>query len=316
MKTSIPSLGLALLIAGPVLFAQAPAPAAPAAAQEFKAGEPLGAVSEAGKPTPMTSNVKVYGSFRWAESVTYDSQRNLLIVMNAGIAQNLQENDGYVSLLNPDGSVHTTKWIGNTRDGLTLNQPLGSALLGNTLYAADIDTVRTFDRATGKPGRAVTIPGATLLNGIAVAADGTVYVSNTRPASTVFKITPAGVASTFVTGAPLAEPNGVAIDQKGNVVVVNMANKNILTFAPDGKLLTTEESFESGNDGLVILKDGTKYISSVRYGSVSQLRPGQPLKVIAAGIPTAASMGYDSKQHQLIIPMNNHNALAFIKLTD
>jgi hypothetical protein len=27
-------------------------------------------------------------------------------------------------------------------------------------------------------------------------------------------------------------------------------------------------------------------------------------------------MGYDPKQKQLMIPMNNNNALAFIKLTD
>lgn len=313
MKTSVSFLALALLTAGPAMSAQAPAPAA---AQEFRAGEPLGTVSEAGKPTPMTSNVKVYGSFRWAESVTHDPERNLLIVMNAGVAQNVQENDGYVSLLHPDGSVHTAKWIGNTRDGLTLNQPLGSALVGNTLYAADINTVRTFDRLTGKPGRAVEIPGATFLNGIAVAADGTVYVSNTRPTSVVYKITPAGVPSTFASGPQLSEPNGVALDQNGNVVVVNLGNKNILTYAPDGKLLQTDEAYESGNDGLVILKDGTKYISSVRFGSVTRIRPGQKPTLIAAGIPSAASMGYDAKQNQLVIPMNNNNALAFIKLTD
>jgi hypothetical protein len=64
------------------------------------------------------------------------------------------------------------------------------------------------------------------------------------------------------------------------------------------------------------LPDGTKFVSSVRFGSVSQIRPGQPAEVIAAGIPSAASMGYDPKQKRLIIPMNNNNALAFIKLTD
>ena len=34
----------------------------------------------------------------------------------------------------------------------------------------------------------------------------------------------------------------------------------------------------------------------------------------AEGIPSAASMCYDSKQRQLVIPMNTHNALAFIRL--
>src|SRR6478609_6420792 len=77
--------------------------------KEFQAGQPLGAVNEAGQFVKMTENVKVYGSFRFAESCTYDSTRNLIVVMNAGVAQTQEPNDGYVSLLNPDGTVHTTK---------------------------------------------------------------------------------------------------------------------------------------------------------------------------------------------------------------
>lgn len=286
------------------------------APKEFKAGEPLSAVNEAGQTVPISSNVKVYGSFRFAESCVHDPIKNLIVVMNAGVPQDQQENDGYVSLLNPDGTVHTTKWIGATRDGLTLNHPLGSAILGRVLYTADIDTVRTFDLDSGKPLQAFQVPGSTFLNGIGVAADGTIYVSNTRPESRLYKITAAGEASLFLEGEPLVQPNGVAIDNDGNVVVVNVGNNEVLTFSPDGKLIRTEHAAESGSDGLVILKDGAKYVSSVRYGSVSRIRPGQRAEVIASGIPSAASMGYDSIQHQLIIPMNPHNAVAIIKLTD
>lgn len=284
--------------------------------KEFQAGKPLGAVNEAGKFVPITSNVKVYGSFRFAESCTYDPTRNLIVVMNAGISQDLQKNDGFVSLLNPDGSVHTVKWIGATRDGLTLNHPLGSAILGGTLYTADIDVVRTFDLATGRPGTDYPVPGATFLNGIGVAKDGTIYVSNTRPPESVFKITAKGEVSKFIEGKPLALPNGVAIDPEGNIVVVNVGDNAVMTFNPEGKLIRTEHAAEGGNDGLIILDNGTKYVSSVRFGSVSEIRPGQPAKVIAAGIPSAASMGYDSKQKQLIIPMNDNNAVAFIKLPE
>jgi len=283
---------------------------------EFRAGEPLGTINESGVKTPITSNVKVFGSFHFAESCTYDPERNLIVVMNAGNPQNLQKNDGYVSLINPDGSVHTSKWIGATRDGLTLNHPLGSAIQGKTLYAADIDVVRTFDLSTGKPGREFPIKGATILNGIGVAKDGTIYVSNTRNPECIYKVTADGAVSTFVEGKPLNLPNGVAIDNDGNIVSVNVGDTAVLTFSPQGKLIRTENTVESGNDGLVILKDGTKYISSVKYGSVSRIRPGEKAKVIAAGIPYAASMGYDSRQHQLIIPMNPNNALAFIKLKD
>lgn len=285
--------------------------------KEFQAGKPLGSVNEAGEFVSISKNVKVYGSFRFAESCVYDPARNLIVVMNAGVPQTQEENDGYVSLLNPDGSVHTAKWIGATRDGLTLNHPLGSAIHKGTLYTADMDVVRTFDLATGKPGRAYPVEGATFLNGIAVAGDGTIFVSNTRPESRVFKITASGEVSKFVDGKPLEAPNGVAIDPEGNVVVVNVGNNHVMTFeAASGKLLRTEHAVEGGNDGIVIMADGTKYVSSVRFGSVSRIRPGQPATIIASGIPSAASMGYDSKQNQLVIPMNNNNAVAFIKLDD
>ena len=46
----------------------------------------------------------------------------------------------------------------------------------------------------------------------------------------------------------------------------------------------------------------------------SDLPQQEKAEVIAEGIPSAASMCYDSKQNQLVIPMNPNNALAFIPL--
>jgi hypothetical protein len=304
-------LALALAAALISMNAAAQAPAADAAPKPFAAGTPLSATNEAGVVTPMSANVKVYGSFRFSESCTFDPERNLILAMNAGIADVA---DGYVSLVNPDGSVHTSKWIGATRDGLELNQPLGSAISNGVLYTVDGIILRSFDLATGKPLKSVEVTGATFLNGIGVTADGTAYISNTRPPERIMKVTAAGEVSVFVDGAPLATPNGVAIDGDGNIVVVNIASNAVLTFNPAGELILTENSVEAGNDGLVIAEDGTKYTSSVRYGSVSRIRKGQPAEVIASGIPSAASMCYDSVQKQLIIPMNPNDALAFIKL--
>lgn len=302
--------GMLTLAASTAAVAQQPA----ASNAPFAAGGPLGTINEAGVATPMSSNVKVYGSFRTAESCTFDPERNLILAMNNGIPQNLQENDGFVSLINPDGSVHTSKWIGATRDGLTLNQPLGSAINNGVLYAVDINTVRMFDLATGTPMGAVEVPEATGLNGVGVAPDGTVYASNTGGTQRIYKVTPNGETSVFAEGAPLAAPNGVAIDNDGNIVVVNVGDNAVITFNPAGEVVMTEHAAEGGNDGVVIMEDGTKYVSSVRYGSVSRIRPGQAAEVIATGIPSAASMCYDSVQNQLVIPMNQNNALAFIPL--
>jgi WD40 repeat protein len=286
----------------------------PAAAQEFATGEPIGALNEAGLWQPMSDNVTVYGSFHFSESCTFDSNKNLILAMNTGNRGDPSENDGFVSLINPDGSVHTPKWIGATRDGLELYDPLGSAISNGVLYTVDSGHVRLFDLETGQPLRSIPVPGSTLLNGIAVADDGTVYASNTRNLEQIWKVTADGEVSVFAEDAPLAAPNGVAIDQDGNIVVVNVGDNAIITYNQDGAVIRNEHSVEGGNDGIVIAADGTKYVSSVRYGSVSRIRPGQEAEVIASGIPSAASMCYDSTQNQLVIPLNSNYALAFVRV--
>ena len=286
----------------------------PAVAQDFSTGEPIGANNEAGVWQPMSDNVTVYGSFHFSESCTFDPNKNLILAMNTGNRGDAADNDGFVSLINPDGSVHTPKWIGATRDGLELHDPLGSAVSNGVLYTVDSGYVRLFDLETGRPLRSIAVPESTILNGIAVADDGTVYASNTRNPEQIWKVTADGEVSVFAEGAPLTAPNGVAIDLDGNIVVVNVGDNAIITYNQDGTVVRIEHSVEGGNDGIVVTADGTKYASSVRYGSVSRIQPGQEAEVIASGIPSAASMCYDSTQNQLVIPLNSNYALAFVRL--
>jgi len=305
MKHSL--LALSLSLVSFASFAQGP----------IETGNPLSATNENGVVQPLSSNVKVFGSFHFAESCVFDPERNLLLVVNSGVRSGSDlDDDGYISLINPDGSVHTSKWIGVSRENLELVNPLGSNISNGVFYVADGTFVRSFDLESGQPLNSFEVGGATFLNGIAVDDEGTAYISNTRDNGMLFKVTADGESTLLIDGAPLNAPNGVAIDNDGNVVVVNIGNNDVMTFSPDGELLKTEHAVEGGNDGVVILEDGTKYISSVRFGSVSRIEPGQEAEMIASGIPSAASMCYDSIQHQLVIPMNPNNALAFIPLDD
>ncbi len=319
---------LLALIAG-TCAGTAMAQAQTAAPAPFEAGMPLGITVENVR-TPMSANVKVYGAIVSAESCMYDSTRKLIMVISRGAAQNEAPNDGFVSLLNHDGSVHTPKWIGATRNGLTLNHPFGSDIHAGKLYLADFDggtadgvqrvsVIRRFDVATGAPAGEVKVADSAGFNDIAVAADGTIYATQSgsidgQTPMRVYKVTPDGRAAVLVDGAPLSIPNGIAIDPEGNVVVLNVGTRDVFTYSPEGKLLKTEQAAQAGNDGLVIMPDGTKYISSVREGGIQKLRPGRPAELIATGIPNAASMCFDSDANQLVIPMNANNAIAFVKL--
>jgi hypothetical protein len=93
-----------------------------------------------------------------------------------------------------------------------------------------------------------------------------------------------------------------------------MGDNKVITFSESGDILKTEYAAESGGDGIVIMEDGSKYVTSVRHGSVSKFASDGRVSVIARGIPNAASMCYDSTQNQLIIPMNGNYALGFIQL--
>jgi hypothetical protein len=290
----------------------------------------------------MSSNVKVYGAVYSAESCSYDPARGVIVVPSRGVAQNVQTNNSWVSFINHDGSVHTSRWIGvqnpgdarsNLKPPLVLNEPYGSDISNGFLYLADRDggttpqdpqiaVIRRFDLKTGAPAGEMRVDKVAWFNDIEVADDGTVYATVTGAggqnpdASTwqVWKITKDGAASIFVQGAPLRQPNGIAFDPQGNIVVVNIGTDDVLTFSPSGQVLKTEKAAQAGNDGLVIMKDGTKYVSSVINGGVSRIRPGRPAELIAKNIPSAASMCYDEGAKQLVIPMNANNALAFIKL--
>jgi outer membrane protein assembly factor BamB len=318
----------ATLFAAVPVASQQPSQIASGAAP-FEAGKPLGVTIE-GKYTPMSANVKVYGAVVSAESCTYDASRKLIMVVNRGAAQNEAPNDGFVSLLNPDGSVHTARWIGVNRNSLVLNQPFGSDIHAGKLYLADSDggtadgaprvsVIRMFDVATGAPAGEIRVPGSEWLNDIAVARDGTIYATQTgspdgKTPMRVYRIGADATAAVLIDGAPLSLPNGIAIDNDGNLVVVNIGSASIFTFSRDGKLLKTEQAAQSGNDGLVIMPDGTKYVSSVRMGGVQRIRPGRPAELIATGIPNAASMCFDAGANQLVIPMNPNNAVAIVKL--
>lgn len=333
------SIGLGLTAVSAQLLAQSQGP------QPYTVGQPLGLPtnpSADGTFNPISSNVKVYGAIYSVESCSYDPVRNLIVVPNRGVPQNVQTNNAWISLINHDGSIHTARWIGIQNPGpqrdtmtppLVLNEPFGSDIANGVLYLADRDggtgpndpsvaVIRKFTMATGVPAGEIRVEKAAWFNDIEVADDGTIYATVTgvggeKPDPNswqVWKITPSGQASIFVQGAPLRQPNGVGIDPQGNIVVLNMGTTEILTFSPDAKLIRTEHAAQPGSDGIVIMPDGTKYVSSVTMGGVSRIRPGQQAELIAQNIPNAASMCYDSGANQLVIPMNPNNALAFVPL--
>ena len=330
---SIVSLVLVAGIAAPPAFSQqTPGP------QPYFVGNPLGLpVNPAadGAFAPMSSNVKVFGAIYATESCSYDAERDLIGAPARGDAL-------YESISDGRRFAGMEHWLPLFYTGLdTLFDHVGpipvvfdhlahEALSERRTLIEDYYDARRrsgpggdLSMKPGEPMGEVKIEGSPWINDIEVAPDGTIYASNTgvggkepQPDSwQIWKVAPDGVASVWIQGAPLNQPNGIAFDTEGNVVVVNIGNDEVLTFAAaDAKLLKTEKAAQPGNDGIVVLPDGTKYISSVMNGGITKLTPDGTASLIAENIPSAASMCYDAGAEQLVVPMNANNGLAFISL--
>jgi len=295
-------------------------------------GSLTGIVAEDGTVTPISANVRVFPVTRNAESCVYDAERGVILAVNRAAAPREKPDDGFVSFIGHDGSVATARWTGADGEAPLLNQPYGSAIAGGVLYVADRTggtskkdptraVLRMYDLATGASNGEVAVdsPG---LNDVAVAADGTVYATQTSAGGKnagadtwkVFRIAPDGAVSVLIEGAPLNQPNGIEMDGDGNVVVVNLGDDGVLTFSPEGELVRTETAAQPGSDGLVVMPDGTKYVNSLRHGGVSRIAPEGEAELVATGIPGSASMCFDSGANQLVIPMGANDALAFVPL--
>ena len=193
-------LSLVLTAACSVSHAQQPPAqqAPPPQTRPYSVGNPLGLpVTPAadGRFAPISSNVKVYGSVYSAESCSYDSTRDVIVIPNRGVPPAVRDNDAWITLVNHDGSIHTARWIGVQDAGpqrdalappLVLNEPFGSDIVNGVLYLADRNTdttkavlsvIRRFDMKTGAPLPDISARGAPWFNDIAIASDGTDYVT-------------------------------------------------------------------------------------------------------------------------------------------
>ena len=194
-------------------------------------------------PAPPAAPDVVEG-FKHPESVKYDPGLNVWYVSNINGDPFAKDNNGFISRLKADGSVDSLEFIAGGRNGVTLNGPKGMALVGDTLWVADIDAVRGFDRRTGAPLASVDLKGqARFLNDIAAGPDA-LYVTDSgfgpdgkggmgHPGpDQIFRIA-GGKATLALKNSALAAPNGIAWDSAGGRFIVGpFAGKTMQAWAP------------------------------------------------------------------------------------
>lgn len=275
--------------------------------------------------------------FRSPESALYDPVADVYLVSNVSGGPADADNDGFISKVSPDGSLLELRWIDAARAKTTLNAPKGMALVGETLFVADIDVVRAFDRASGKALGDVTIPEATFLNDIAAGPDGKLYVSDTgvgkKPGSV--ELSPNGSDAVYVIDAQrsvkelaknpeLEQPNGLVVDNGSFSAAASPGAKgSLFVAATSGQVYRLDAKGEKsplgkpagGLDGLVLTPGGRLIVSSWEASSVfitpaSGAADGAvSFEPLITELNSPADLGYDVKRRQLLVPLFREDAL-------
>lgn len=288
---------------------EAPPPPPPAPA-------PPVVIPDADPPAPVPPAVIKVGEvgFETPECALHDKLADVYLVSNINGEPFGKDDNGFISIVSPDGAIKALKFIDGAAADIKLNAPKGMGIVGDTLYVADIDTVRMFDRTTGKAKGEIKVKGATFLNDVAV-MDQTVFVSDTgmkagfKPSGTDAVIAiKDGKAKSIIKNKALAGPNGLVAH--GDMLwVVNFGGKTLQMVGMDGKLSGAVELPEGQLDGVEMLRDGSFVVSSWAASAIYRGKPGGTFEAIIKDVTSPADFGYDLERNRLIVPLFQKNAL-------
>ena len=286
-----------------------------------RAPAPAGSASaDSSPPTPAAPSM--VDGFKTPESARYDPGLDVWFVSNINGDPFAEDDNGFISRLKGDGSMDSLEFIAGGKNGVTLNAPKGMAITGDTLWVADVDVVRAFDRRTGAPLANVSLKGkAKFLNDVAAGPDG-IYITDSgfgkddkggmvHPGpDQIFRVA-GGKATLALKNDALAAPNGIAWDSAGGRFIVGpFGGKALQAWHPGEKKLTPLGETPGQTDGLEVLDDGRILFTSWADSSLDVLENGK-VTPIGAKLPSPADIGVDTRRGRVAIPLLMENRVEF-----
>jgi sugar lactone lactonase YvrE len=198
------------------------------------------------------------------------------------------------------------------------------AIQGDTLWVADIDILRGFDKNTGKFVAAVGFwsKDVRMLNDVVLGGDGALYITDTgvtfdasgemrTGGDRIYRL--AGRSMTEeAKGEMLAQPSGIAYDSVNTrFILAPFGGKEMQTWRP-GAL---PERFAAGPgmyDGVEIV-NGRIYVTSWADSTIHVVENGT-LRPVIRNVPAPADIGVDTKRGVLAVPRFNDGRVEYYKL--
>jgi sugar lactone lactonase YvrE len=205
------------------------------------------------------------------------------------------------------------------------------ALSGDTLFVADIDALRAFNRRTGASFGGIDLRSqkATFLNDVVRTPDGNVWVTDTgiqfgpqgqmtHPGvNRIFKIVGAKVVE-IAKGDSLASPNGIAWmgasgGTPGRFVLAPFGGNDVQTWMVGESVPQKLASGPGQYDGVEVLSDDRILVSSWADSAVHVVRNGQMSKLVT-NVSAPADIGVDTKRNIVAVPRFNDGKVEYYRI--
>ena len=262
---------------------------------------------------------RVIGGLQGPESVRYDALQDAFFVSNIAGYGSAKDNNGYITRVSAADPTSAVVLVQGGANGITLHAPKGLAITGDTLWVADIDVLRAFDRNTGASLGSIdfTPHGAVMLNDIALAPDGTLRITDTGilmipegvkhvGPDRIFKVGPGRAVSVVASGADLRQPNGITWDPSGKrwvVVSFDPFVGEIATIAEGDSARRVVRRGKGRLDGVEVLPDGSILFTSWIDSSLHVIDAGGTERTVVRKVPEPADIGIDTRRNRVAIPL-------------
>ena len=232
-------------------------------------------------------------------------------IANANGEPGKRDNNGFISKLNVDGEPINLHFINGGTRGTVLHSPNGMAIVGETLYVADLDTIRGFNIETGQS--TVTLPftqfHVTELTDLIADGAGQLFVLDTE-GNAIYQIDTRRdhLVSLYLQNDHLASPRGLAVHPKsGRLVVTSLEDGTVLDIDQDRSVHEIiSNSFFTGKfrnlSGVDFDQYGNMYLSDLTAGKVWRVQPNHKMQVIAEFLISPTSVKIDRKKHMILVP--------------
>jgi len=265
------------------------------------------------------------GRLSTPESVVHDTEADVYLISNLVGAPLAKDNNGRIARMAPDGRLLAAAWIEGGQNGVELHAPKGLCLVDDVLWVADIDVLRRFDRRSGAPLPGVAIPGASFLNDVSAAPDGTVYCTDSgldanfqaTGTDAIWRVGADLSPQRFAAGPELGQPNGI-VALKTGVYVVGWRDGSFALI--DGKGHRTEllRAPTAQLDGLLRL-EGTEdrppvwLATSWQGACIYRFDLQGGCTALPARLEQPADLGYDARRQRLLVPLFGSDRIEFVQ---